>query len=353
MNTASIHSPRTAHMAHASLWMCALIWGGSFVLQKTAMADISPLLFNALRSALAATVLLMCVVALRCYSKKSPSKNTRDQAELPASDVLAYGASWLTVNELKFGLHLGFWLWLAFACQQIGLVDTMAYRASFITGLYIMFVPFLMRVFFSTSVASWQLSMAGLGSLGLFLLTTSADDFGMRRGDVWVLVSAVMWAMHVVVLGQNKQRGRLLQIACVQMLGCAVLSALSSWLLQEDWAWWRVSAVMWPLLYLGVLASGVAFTFQVFGQNIVAPSVAAIILSFEAMLGAWAGWYFLQEPFSLRNLVGAVLIVLAIGLVEVTNHLQVLAQRSTLRKSHASYEPAQKHEHHMNEGVDL
>lgn len=350
MNTASIHSPRTAHMAHASLWMCAVIWGGSFVLQKTAMTHISPLLFNALRSALAAAVLLMCAMALHAYSKINSPKNIHDRTDSPLRETSAHEASWLTADELKFGLHLGFWLWLAFACQQIGLVDTMAYRASFITGLYIMFVPFLMRVFFSTAVASWQLSMAGLGSLGLFLLTTSADDFGMRRGDVWVLVSAVMWAMHVVVLGQNKQRGRLLQIAWVQMLGCAVLSALSSLLLQEDWAWWRVSAVMWPLLYLGVLASGVAFTFQVFGQNIVAPSVAAIILSFEAMFGAWAGWYFLSEPFSLRNFVGAVLIVLAIGLVEVTNYLQILAHRSRLKKSLTSAERLHQYTSRMNEG---
>ncbi len=262
-----------------------------------------PLLFNALRSALPTLVLGVLLV-------------------LPRTPMRS--GSWrFTSGEWRAGVSLGVWLWLALGAQQIGLVEALVYRASFITGLYIIFVPFVAFLLFATPIVSWQLSMAGLGCLGLFLLTTSAHTFDIGRGDLWILFSSLLWAVHVGVMGHNQGRGRVLPLAFIQMATCMMLSAISSWLLQETWLWDRVVEARWYLFYSGLLSGCGAYTLQIYGQRWVSPPVAAIILSLEALFGAAVGWFVLDEPFSLRNLMGAGLIMLAITLVQVTAYVQL------------------------------
>ena len=296
-------------LAHLALWLCAMIWGIGFLPQKLAMMHMGPLLFNALRSALPAMVLGVLLVFRRVSMKK--------------------GSGWLTRSEWRVGMSLGAWLWLALGAQQIGLVDAMVYRASFITGLYIICVPFVAFLLFATPIVSWQLSMAGLGCLGLFLLTTSAHTFDIGRGDLWILFSSLLWAVHVGVMGHHQGQGRILPLAFIQMATCMVLSAISSWLLQEPWHADAVVEVRWYLLYSGLLSGCGAYTLQIYGQRWVSPPVAAIILSLEALFGAAVGWFVLNEPFSLRNLMGAGLIMLAITLVQVTAYVQMRVAKRT------------------------
>ena len=123
-------------LAHLALWLCAMIWGVGFWPQKLAMVYMGPLLFNALRSALPALVLAL----LLGFQREA-----------------GQGKRWrLSSGEWRAGMILGFWLWLALGAQQIGLVEAWVYRASFITGLYIVFVPFVAFLLFSTPIASWQ-----------------------------------------------------------------------------------------------------------------------------------------------------------------------------------------------------
>lgn len=300
-------------LAHLALWLCAMIWGVGFWPQKLAMVYMGPLLFNALRSALPALVLAL----LLGFQREA-----------------GQGKRWrLSSGEWRAGVILGFWLWLALGAQQIGLVEAWVYRASFITGLYIVFVPFVAFLLFSTPIASWQLSMAGLGCLGLFLLTTSTHAFEIGRSDWWILLGSLLWAVHVGAIGRSQERGRVLPLAFVQMATCAVLSGVSSWLLREPWRWAALIEVRWYLLYAGLLSGVVAYTLQIYGQRWVSPPVAAIILSLEALFGAAVGWFVLNEPFSLRNLMGAGLIMLAIILVQVTAYVQLrVAKRAKSSK---------------------
>lgn len=306
-------------LGHLALWLCAMIWGVGFLPQKWAMLYLPPLFFNALRSALPVIVLAI----LMGFRRECPEQ----------------GRWQFTANEWRAGANLGAWLALALGAQQIGLVDAMVYRASFITGLYIIFVPFVTFLLFSIPIVSWQLSMAGLGCLGLFLLTTSAYGFEIGRGDLWVLFGSLMWAMHVGVVAQNQTEGRVLSIAFVQMLTCMVLSAVGSLLLHEPWQMRAVIDGVGPLLYSGLLSGCVAYTLQIYGQRLVSPPVAAIILSLEAVFGATMGWVVLDEPFSLRNLMGAAFIMLAITLVQMTAYVQLrVASRTAHTRKERSYE---------------
>lgn len=310
-------------LAHLALWLCAIIWGVGFLPQKWAMLYLPPLFFNALRSALPVIVL----AALIAFRRVRPAQKRWQ----------------FTESEWRAGASLGTWLALALGAQQIGLVDAMVYRASFITGLYIIFVPFVTLLLFSIPIVSWQLSMAGLGCLGLFLLTTSAHGFEIGRGDLWVLLGSLLWAMHVGVVAQNQTEGRVLPIAFIQMLTCMLLSALASMLLREPWQMRAVIDGVGPLLYSGLLSGCVAYTLQIYGQRLLSPPVAAIILSLEAVFGASMGWVVLDEPFSLRNLMGAVFIMLAITLVQVTAYVQLrVAGRAAHAQKERSYEDGVK-----------
>jgi drug/metabolite transporter (DMT)-like permease len=103
-----------------------------------------------------------------------------------------------------------------------------------------------------------------------------ANHAGINRGDLWVMLGAVFWAVHVGVLGRSPLAGRILPLALMQMLVCAMLSACSSWTLSERWDGAAVEAAMWPLGYAGLLSGGVAYAFQIYGQSRVVPPVAAI-----------------------------------------------------------------------------
>lgn len=312
MNTSS---QRSIWLACIALLLCAVIWGGGFVFQKSAMAYLPPLLFNAMRCLISAGILMVLIVCLVPYSK----------SHLP----------WMTRDEWVIGANLGVLLWMALGCQQVGIAETTAFRTAFITGLYVTFVPFVTQALMSKSVSLWQVSMTGLAGLGVFLLTSggSTGQVGLNRGDLWVMLSSIFWAVHVTLLGRVRFGVRILHLACVQMMVCSVLSGCSSWLVEENWRWPIAEGVMWALIYAGVLSGVVAYVLQIYGQSIIAPPVAALLLSLEALIGGGSSWYFLQESFSARNLVGAMLIMLLIGLVEMSEYLKLKAKRREWGKS--------------------
>lgn len=308
-------SQRSILSAGLALFLCATIWGGCFVFQKIAMDHLPPLIFNALRCMVSAVLVFAIYIGSQYVSRAQ--------------------RIWMTKNEIAAGAHLGVWLWLALGFQQEGIVETTAFRAAFITGLYVVFVPFVMQILVVKAVTSWQLILVGLAGLGVFLLASSdgLGRAGFNHGDVWVMLGAVFWAVHLGVLARSKMIGRILPLAFMQMFVAAMLSASSSWVLSEKWQWGDVQAVLWALMYAGVMSGGIAYVLQIYGQGRVAPPVAAVILSLEGIVGGLGGWYFLHENFNERNLVGAGLIMLMIVVVEASNYFQFDSSRRTRSES--------------------
>ena len=294
---------KPSHLAYATLWLCALIWGGSFVFQKIAMNYVEPLFFNAFRCILSVITLLPFLVIA----------SVQDDADF----------DFFRPHELKLGISLGVLLWLALGAQQIGIVNSTASKAAFINGLYIVFVPIVMKFLFRNTIASWQISMMGLATLGLYLLVTSFDGLIVGFGDSLMLLGTVIWSVHLCILSHYAKQSRALPIAMIQMLVCAALSAASSRLVGEVWTWQGTFMAVPSLVYAGILSGGIAFTLQIYGQRSVKSSEASIILSFEVVCGSWAGWYFLSEPYSLRNAIGAALILLTIILIEMIHYFRI------------------------------
>ena len=272
---------REIYQADALLMLTALIWGSAFVAQRAGMAHMGPLLFNGIRFALGALVLLPWVL-------RRPARTAAGRRSL-RSDLLQGGAL------------AGLVLFLAATLQQVGLVYTTAGKAGFITGLYVIIVPLLGLCWgHRPRWGGW--AGAGLAATGLYLLSvTGRLDFA--PGDLWVLAGAFFWAVHMLVLGRLSPRMEPARLACTQFAVCAAFSLLAGTLF-ETITLPAIRGAALPILYGGLVSVGVAYTLQVVAQRHAPPIHAAVILSLEAVFAALAGWVLLGELLSLRALVG-------------------------------------------------
>ncbi len=271
------------------LSLAAAIWGFAFVAQRLGMDFVGPLTFNAARFAIGAVVLV-------------PLARARAKAAAPWRD------------DLPRGLALGAVLFGGANLQQWGLVTTTAGNAGFITGLYVILVPILgLAVGERTRTATWL--GAVLAVVGLFLLAVT-DRFTIATGDLLVLAGAIFWAVHVLLIARFSPRTEPVRLAALQFAVCAVLS-LAGALVFEDVAWAGLRGATGPILYAGLLSTGIAYTLQVVAQQKAPPAHAAIILSLEAVFALLGGIVLLGESLGARGLAGCAVMLAGMILSQV------------------------------------
>ena len=275
--------------ASGLLLLAAAIWGFGFVAQRAGMAHVGPLLFNGVRFLLGALILVPIL-----FLRRAP-RSSRDSRAV--------------VGLFASGLVLA----LAANLQQFGLVSTEAGKAGFITGLYVVFVPIL-GILRGQRIA-WSMAVAvPLSVAGLYLLSI-AGPLGMTSGDLRILLGALVWAIHVQLIGWLVERRDAIEIAIVQFSICGLVS-LVGFLLFERISIAGLAAASGAIAYSGVLSVGVAFTLQVMGQRRVDPSRAGVLLSLEAAFAILGGWMVLGEHLSTRALVGCGLMLAAMILAQ-------------------------------------
>ena len=277
------------------LMTTAFIWGMGFVAQRVGAQVIGPFVFNALRFALGG----FSLIPLMLYF---------DREKDPAHIRSAIGSA------LPGGIAMGSVLFAAAALQQIGLKYTTASNAAFITGLYIIIVPF-MSVFLKQHIEKKTWFAGIIAVIGLYLMTVG-DTFNVNVGDVYELAGSFFWAAHILLIDHFIRRQDLLKLTIIQFLCCALLS-LSVSVLFEKTTTQMVQAAWIPILYGGFISVGIAYTLQVFGQESVKPSHAAIILSFEIVFAAIGAAILLSETFSTRGFIGASLIFCGILISQI------------------------------------
>jgi len=274
---------RSEVRAEGLLLLTAAIWGLAFVTQRIGMKHVGPFTFNGLRFVLGCLPLAPFLIA-------------RHRA----------GGQRLDRGTIARGAALGVVLFGAASLQQIGLVYTTAGKAGFITGLYVVMVPlFGIAVGQCASAGQWGGALAA--TAGLYLLSVTGG-LSMAPGDLLVLGSAAVWAVHLLLIGSLAQRIHWSVLAFLQFGTCAVLSLLTAGCLETVTAAALV-AVAPPLLYAGLMSVGVGYTLQVVGQRHAQPVPAAIILSLEAVFAALGGWILLRELLSPRQLSGCALML--------------------------------------------
>ena len=249
------------------------------------MEHVEPFTFNAVRFALGSLALVPVLVFRRKGSGSfSPDNRTKGLRAV-----------------LFSGIAAGAVLFAGASFQQIGIVHTTAGKAGFITGLYIIIVPalglFRKR---KPGLTIWLGALIAVS--GLHLLCFSGR-FSIASGDLLVLISAFFWALHVILIGIFSPRMDSYTLACLQFAVCSGLS-FGSALLTEEPEIAGITAAMIPILYAGLLSSGVAYTLQVVAQKNVKPDRAAIIMSLEAVFAVLGGWVVLGESLTLKGVAG-------------------------------------------------
>ena len=279
---------KTDLRADLLLLLTAFIWGFAFVFQSTGMDHVGPITFVFGRFVIAAVAILPI-----WYLIEKPKK------------VFVYQA----VD--KKAIQLGVIMAIGMLLQQAGLVYTTVARAGFLTGVYIIFVPVIGLLMGSkTEWPTWLGVMFALFGL-YFLAQIEAAQFLV--GDGLILISSVVWALHVIYTGKVANQISVFRLMFLQFAIAAVISGVAM-VIFEAWDWASVKAATVSLLFVGVLSSGVGFSLQVIGMRTAPASHTALILSFEAVFAAIGGWWLLNEYLTAKELIGCGLI-LAGGLV--------------------------------------
>ncbi len=287
------------------LLLTATIWGTAFVAQSVGMDYVEPFTFTFARSMIGGLVLIPCIWFLRQWKEKNAVQSApHDKNRFPVTQV-----------ELIGGICCGLALFAASNLQQVGIVYTTVGKGGFITALYVVLVPVL-GLFFKKRVSFVIWICVALSVIGLYLLCMTEGSFSLNYGDLLVLLCAILFSVHIMVIDYFSPKGDGVVIACVQFFVCGVLSG-GVMLLWESPSIENMMAAQIPILYAGVLSSGVAYTLQIVAQKGVNPTVASLILCLESVVSAIAGWLILKEAMTPREMFGCVLMFAAIVLAQI------------------------------------
>lgn len=229
------------------LLFTAFIWGSSFVAQISGTKEIGTFTFNFSRN-MVASFSLFILLQLWPYIMKNPMKKETDKVR--KSNIIG-------------GIACGIVLMFAMSLQQLGLTGpnaTTAGKAGFITALYIVLVP-LTGIFIGKRVNLKTWACVFLATIGLYLLSVKRG-FSIQSGDLLVLGSAFFYALHILVIDHYSPKSNGVKLSMIQFIVAAVLSGIIM-LLVEDVVWKYVIDSAIPILYAGMISSGVGFTLQI------------------------------------------------------------------------------------------
>ena len=286
------------------LLIASLVWGSTFVPQKIAMDFWSPLQFTSFRFLLGGLILLLFI-------------NIKD---IKINNKIGFISS-----SLASALILA----IAALFQQIGIVTTSATNAGFYTSLYVIMVPLIGIFLFK--IPHWSIwPCVIICFFGSVLLGTSNGDLfslNLKYGDIWIISSAVFWAIHLHIVSYSVARFPVLIFSILQFILCGIFLLLYGIFFQSSsiFSFERVDIFgFFTLVYCSVGSVCIGFTLQMFGQKLVPPTSAALIMSSEAIFAAIFGWLILSELLNFKGFFGASLILLGIILVQIIPRLKRL-----------------------------
>ena len=281
--------------------LAALIWGTAFVAQSVCADVVPPFAFNAIRSLIAAAVLL-------------PVARAFDRAELRRGQTPApSNRKHLWIGGVLCGVFLA----AAANLQQAAMADTTAGKAGFITALYTVLVPVL-GVFLRkrTPLKTW-ISVA-IAVAGLWLLCFRAGTkLELRTADAYLLLCAFFFAVQIHVIDYFSADVDGIRLSCVQFLTTGLISAALSAVF-ETVSWSGVLGCVWPILYCALFSSCIAYTLQILSlKDADEPTIPSLLFSLESVFSVLAGAVILGDRLSGREYLGCALMFAAVILAQL------------------------------------
>lgn len=275
----------------------ALIWGTAFVAQSVAAETVEAFAFNAARSYIGGLVLLPVLWMFTKGRKKR-------------GETLPYARKDLIIG----GLCCGSALFIAAYLQQKGLETTTSGKAGFITALYIVIVPIFGLFLKKKAPKSVWLGVA-LAVFGLYFLCIN-EALTVAVGDLYIVACAFCFAGHILVIDHFAPKVDVVAMSCIQFFVTAVLSTVGTFL-WESQTMTGLMVAFWPIMYVGLFSSGVAYTLQIFAQRNSNPTVISLLLSMESVFAVVAGALILGDLLSGREYFGCLLMLGAVVLSQL------------------------------------
>ncbi len=275
--------------ADLALILITLIWGSAFTIVKKSLAQVSPVLFIALRFWVATAV----VLAFMPGSIRGISRDT-----------------------LRRGLVLAAALVGGFVSQTIGLRTTTPSRSAFITSLSVLLVPLLGMLLYGHRPRPRTLAGVALATVGLGFLTLTTLEFKFSRGDTLTLLCALFFGLHILLLARYLKLSDFRQLVIIQLAGSAAIGTFLVPLLEAPFLVWD-SLFAFYFFFTGVLATAFAFYVQNRAQQYTTANRAALIFSLEPFFAALVAYWFLGHALTGKEWFGGVLVLAGILMSEL------------------------------------
>lgn len=285
------------------LFLTAVIWGVAFVAQSAGMDYVQPFTFSATRSVLGGIVLLPVIAFME--------RKRRNEANAAKS---RQGERVQRKNLLIGGILCGLLLFIASNFQQVGIQYTTAGKAGFVTALYIVIVP-IYGIFLHKKIGVNVWLGVLLGLVGLYLLCMQ-EGFRLEKGDALVLVCALTFSVHIMVVDHFSPLVDGVKMSCIQFFVCGILSGIVMFFVEQPQLSQILSAWL-PIGYAGILSCGVAYTLQIVGQKGMNPTIASLIMSLESVVSVLSGWLILHQGLAVKEMIGCAIMFLAIVLAQL------------------------------------
>ena len=271
------------------LLITAIVWGFCFVVQRSGMDYVGAFTYGAARFLLGGLALIPLALARPCEKQKRR-------------------------KSLLAGLPCGLALFAGTSLQQLGLKTVSAGKAGFLSAMYIVLVPVL-GLFIGQKVKARVWISAALGAVGLYLLCTGGADGSVSVGDLLVLGCSLMFAVQIQLINHFSDTDSIV-LSISQYLTVAVLSAVVM-LFTETPTWTGVVDCLPLILYGGLVSIAIGYTLQTVAQKYTPPAVASVMMCLESVFATLSGWLVLGELFSVREGIGAVVMLLAALLAQL------------------------------------
>ena len=281
------------------LLLTATIWGVAFVAQSVGMEYIGPFTFNAIRCVLGGLVLIPVILVLK--KKKETGAENQEKED---KKTLWTG-----------GIACGVILCIASNLQQFGIMEASVGKSGFFTALYIVMIP-VIGIFIGKRPGIKLWFCVALAVVGMYLLCMKDGSFTIERADIMLLLCALAFSFHILVVDYFSPKVDGVKMSCIQFFVCGALSAVGM-IFTEIPDISNIQAAWLPLLYAGLLSCGVGYTLQIVGQKGINPVIASLIMSLESVIYALAGWVILGQVLSPQEILGCVLMFVAIIITQI------------------------------------
>jgi len=283
------------------LFIAAFIWGTAFVAQREGVNVLHPCTYNGIRNFVGCIALLPVILIMDSGAKRKGTF-VKDN---PKTLILG-------------GILCGVILFVASTLQTMALTDADEGKAGFMTALYLIIVP-VIGVFMGRKIKPVIWVCVVLATFGLyFLCVEKGTGFSFDKSEMLLLGCAFVFAMHILVIDYFSPRVNGVKLSFLQFFVVGVISLVYIILIDKP----TLNSIFQcaiPILYAGVMSSGVAYTFQILGQKDAEPAVASIIMSMESLFALLAGIIISGNRPTSRAIIGCMLMFAAIMLIELPN----------------------------------